>query len=206
MQLLRLLRFSLWQPVFLSLLCAGCGYQVSKGTLGEGSHTVSLPLIRGDEEGYFRNNLAKELSKSGHFIYSSGEAHYRLDVAIVEDKKETVGYAWDQAPVTGAFIKRLYPNEGRRKVKVSVSLVDTVKKKAVVPPFFVSVSTDYDFVNPTALQNVQFKDIHGQVQSVLQYSLGQLDSEEGARQETAGPLSQMLATEIVSALLRIKAN
>ena len=189
--------------LLIFLFCSGCGYSSPQNQFDNQVAVVSVPLIRGDESGDLRDSLAKELSELSGYRYSSdSDARYRLDVKILGDTKETIGYVWDEAPITGAFIKRLYPNEGRRKLTVSISLYDTVKKKIVISPFDVEGFSEYDFVNPTALNVVEFIDLAGNVESVLQFSLGQLDSEEGARLESFQPLSQTLASQVAQALIR----
>lgn len=186
----------------LPFLLIGCGYCKPTNQLGDDVAVLAVPLIRGDEDGLLRSDLAKEIAHSSGYSYSSSDARYRLDVTINSDSKETIGYVWDEEPITGAFIKRLYPNESRRKVKTTVSLYDLLEKKTVIAPFIVEGFADYDFVNPTALKNIEFKDGMDEDHSVLQYSLGQLDSEEGARLESFQPLSASLATQIMEALKR----
>ncbi len=162
---------------------------------------ISISQIRGDENGDLRSDLAKHVSHTPGMAYSSKrDARYRLDVKILEDASETIGYAWDEDPITGEFIKRLYPNEGRRKLKASASLYDTVQEKIVVSSFTVEGVSDFDFVNPTALKNIEFIDRNEQKQSVLHYSLGQLDSEEGAKQESFRSISETIAAQIVRVL------
>lgn len=200
--------YSLFSVCVLVLALAfgltSCGYQsVAYQLRSKEKAEVSIPLIQGDENGSLRYDLAKQLSQVPGFRYSSDvKAQYRLDVKILQDASETIGYVWDEDPITGAFIKRLYPNEKRHKLKVSVSLFDTVSNKIVVPTFQIEDTVDFDFVNPTALKNIEFKDIQGNRQSVLQYSLGQLDSEEGAKQESFEPLSKSISDQMIQALRR----
>ncbi len=189
--------------LLLATLCHSCGYRTPTNQLGNETVVLNIPLIRGDENGYLRADLAKVVSESPGFRYSSSaSARYSLEVKIISDSNETIGYTWDQKPITGEFIKRLFPNEGRRKVKAQVSLYDTEKNKNAISPYTIEGFADYDFVNPTAIKNIEFNDAQGDAQSVLQYSLGQLDSEEGARIESFQPLSQTLASYIMEALRR----
>ena len=88
-------------------------------------------------------------------------------------------------------------------IKVQVSIYDTQESEYLVSPFKLTAHVDYDFVNPTALKNIEFTDRQGEKRSVLQYSLGQLDSEEGAKIESAQPLNQQIAQKIVRALSNI---
>lgn len=187
----------------LSFLCAACcGYQCTSCPVqSTAAMRIAVPLIRGDDSGDLRNALARAVASVPGIVYSSSpDAPYHLQVKIISDANEKIGYVWDEEPLTGAWIKRLYPNEGRRKVKISVALREMKTKKALIEPFELNGWADYDFVNPTALKMIEFTDEAGDQQSVLQYSLGQLDSEEGARSEAYSPIARTLADEVALAL------
>lgn len=188
--------------IAVASLLTGCSYTAPTNQFGEDVAVMSISLIRGDEDGYLRDDLARQLSRSPGYAYSSSSGPYRIDVKIDKDSAEKIGYAWDEEPLTGAFIQRLYPNEGRRIVKATVSVTDTQQNKVVIEPFVVTASAEFDFVNPTALKNIEFRDMDGQEHSVLQYSLGQLDSEEGAKAESFQPLASELSKQIMQALKR----
>ena len=191
-------------PAWLVACCllAGCNYTSPSNQFGDEVAVMTVPLIRGDEDGYLRIGLAREISQTPGYAYSSSDGSYRVDVKIVKDSAETIGYAWDEKPITGEFIQRLYPNEARRNVKAMVSVTDIQQNKVVIDPFEVVASTDYDFVNPTALKNIEFTGVDGEGHSVLQYSMGQLDSEEGARGEAFAALANNLSKMIMGALKR----
>lgn len=185
-------------------LCWGCGYRSTTST-GSDTVAVSIPLIANDEDGVLRNELAKAIASTGKYRYtSSQDSRYQLIVSIKGDRAEHIGYVWDEEPITGEILNRLYPSEGRRAISVSVSIKDTDTNKTIVGPFVVNEYVDFDFVNPTALKNIEFTDVAGQSQSVLQFSLGQLDSEEGAKNESYHPAFKELSQKIASVLLRIE--
>lgn len=189
--------------VILCFLITSCGYQKAGGDL-ETPLVLSIPLIWDDADGKLREHLAKRISSASRFSYtSSSNSRYQLIVKIEKDAADTIGYVWDQASLTGTRINRLYPSEGQRSITAKVHIQDTHSKKKVSEPFTVTVRSEYDFVNPTALQNIQFTDTSGHKQSTLQFSLGQLDSEEGAKIETFIPLFDNLALEITRSLIRI---
>ena len=107
-----------------------------------------------------------------------------------------------EAPVDDKNLKVYYPSEGMREVVAKVELYDTRTGKVVIGPFFEKATVDYDFVNPTSPDGIQFKDALGGDESILQYSYGQLDSEEGAEAESYNPIYNHLAKKIVSRLLK----
>ncbi len=186
----------------LVLLLSGCGYRAQGTCDNTGMAFVAIPLIPEDDDGVLRNALARAISETGRYRYSSESATYELLIKFENNYTDTIGYEWDVNAATGAEVKRLYPDEGRKTVVVLVTLQDSKTKEKVLEPFKVSVQANYDFVNPVALKDIEFRDFMGREQTTLQYSLGQLDSEEGARSEVSGPLFQDLANRIAEILVR----
>jgi hypothetical protein len=186
----------------LVLLC-GCGYR-AQGSSGDLSKTlVSIPLIREDEDGVLRNALATAISATGKYRYSSNEAPCELLVHFENAFTDTIGYEWDVNAATGSEVRRLQAAEGRKTVVALVTLIDKKTKENRCNPFKVSAQVNYDFVNSVAKKDLEFQDLLGKDQTTLQYSLGQLDSEEGARGESIRPLYQELAMKIADVLKRI---
>jgi len=109
---------------------------------------------------------------------------------------------WDRDPINNTDLGVFYPIEDSRECIAKVELVDSKTNKAVITPFFVKASADYDYVNPTVRQAVEFTTPSDGTQSVLQYSLGQLDSQEGADKESFNPIYNKLAKKIVARLSR----
>jgi|JI9StandDraft_1071089.scaffolds.fasta_scaffold22057_4 hypothetical protein len=186
-----------WVFLIFAIL-TGCGYHTTLSK--EDPLTISIPLITNDEEGYLRNFLAKELTSSGGFIYTAHTCRYQLIVEILQDKIDAVGYSWDKTPLEGDREKRLYPSEERRVIQAKVRILDTDTDKDRVPPFLVTSRVQFDFVNPTVLENIEFVDLTGEKMTVLQFSQGQLDSQEGGRDASYKPLYKDLASRIVGKL------
>ncbi|MCH9616970.1 MAG: hypothetical protein SP4CHLAM5_05570 [Chlamydiia bacterium] len=187
----------------LALLFSSCRYGAA--TLNINGDTIvetSIPVIKKDPEGFLRNYLAREMASSRSLYYKDTGAKYSLKVSIEQDTNSKITFLWDRDPVTNENLKVFYPSEGMREVVVKVELVEEESGDAVIEPFFISASADYDFVNPTVPDTVQFLDALGGEESVLQYSLGQLDSEEGAKDTSYNPVYQRLAKKIVNRLMR----
>ena len=102
-------------------------------------------------------------------------------------------------------MKVFYPSEGMREVVAKIELVDIKSGDSVIKPFFLSATADYDFVNPTVREAVEFP-LNNETTSVLQYSLGQLDSEEGAKSASYKPAYEKLAKKIINRLNRTRIN
>lgn len=177
---------------FVCSFFSSCGYRLS-GT--KEPVAIQIPLIKGDLDGALTGAIAKELGATGDFVYVNSKGKYQLDVTILEDKTEHIGYEYDRQPISMEIITRLMPNEGRRTMKVSVSLVDRILKKSVFGPIEVFASTSYDFVNPNTLYDLSFTQ-NGALVATLPFSLGQLDAEEGAIEVSKESLSQNMAKRI----------
>ena len=188
----------------LSLCCLclyGCGYHFegSQETLTSSSLGISIPYVMGDQEGKLTDALIKQVSLSGFFHYQA-DAHLQLQASILQDQNEQIGYQYDRDPIKGSLIKRLIPNEGRRELVVEISLIDLRENQTLLGPLKVKGSSDYDFVNSDSIRDTSFIDPSGKRESVLFFSLGQLDSFEGASASAATPLYQKLSQKIVQGL------
>ncbi len=189
--------------MLIAALCSSCKYQSSKVDLnGDSVIETSIPTIKKDPNGYFRNYLAREIAYANGLYYKEDNAKYKLLVTVTEDTKSKITYMWDRDPVTNTNLGVFYPIEDSRECIAKVELVDGKTGKAVIPAFFVKASADYDYVNPTVRQAVEFSTPSDGNQSVLQYSLGQLDSLEGADKESFNPIYNKLAKKIVARLSR----
>ena len=184
-----------------ALLClfplfVGCGYR-SVLSLAKEAHAVSIPFIAQDEDGLLRNCLARRLASSGCYLYDSSSSLYELVVEIKKEHTDTVGYA-------KPFLKETAPSspsEAKKQIFVKVQLVDASTKKPVIEPFEVFSDVYYDFLNPTCSENIVFKDSKEKSRSILQYSLGQLSSEEEAGKEAKQALLEDLSQKIIDRLL-----
>jgi hypothetical protein len=188
--------------LLISGLLSGCGYSVQGSTPSEKIGLVSIPVIKEDDDGILRNSLARAISETGKYKYASKEASAELVIKFENEYVDIIGYEWDVNAATGIELNRLYPDEGRKSVVASVALIDVKTKDPIIEPFKVIAQANYDFVNPVALKDIEFRDARGQKQTTLQYSLGQLDSEEGARSACSATLYQDLAKKILDGLRR----
>lgn len=180
--------------VFAAMSCQGYHSMNRPLALAGGSRaTIDVSMIPGDIDGALRTAMIQSLAESGSFVYAPGNSQYLLDVKITGNSKEKIGFKWDQHPISGKLQNRLVPNEGRRTIQVSATLIDRRTKKKVKGPIQVSGYSDYDYVNPNSLENLTIDPNTGNQQSILAYSLGQLGSEEEASSMATFPAFQMVA-------------
>jgi len=164
------------------------------------STKVSIPYIQGDADGKLTDALIKQLSLSPQFEYVSNGGSLILEGKIVRDSQENIGYQYNRQPVSGKRINTLIPNEGRREIEVEFSLIEEGTQKVIYGPVNVSSEGDYDFFDADSLRDTSFIDQTGRRQSVLFFSLGQLDSVEGASQVVLDSIYRNLANKLVMGL------
>ena len=193
-----------------TILCNSCNYGLAKLDIdGASVIETTIPVIKKDPRGILRNQLAREMSFTNSIHYKDRNAKYKLLVTITEDATSKITFMWDRNPKTNANLDVFYPTEGQREVVAKVELVEAKTGVAVIEPFYLRAESIYDFVNPTVPGTLEFNDPYVGDISVLQYSLGQLDSEEGAETESYEPAYEMLAKKIISRLSKtsvMKAN
>ena len=181
---------------FLCVLC-GCGYHC-KGSYSDTS--VSVPYVKGDSEGALTSQIIRQLSSSGQFQYSPSEGILILQVAIVSDKNEKIDYRYGRDNTTGDLTDHLYPTENRRTLSAEVVLLYAGSEEILFGPEIITAITEYDYVDVGSARDLSFVDPQGRRQIVLDFSQGQLDSIEGAQDDSLTPLYRKLAENIVAAL------
>lgn len=186
--------------VLIVLFCSSCGYHVDDDESLTTSLTLSVPYFSGDKDGALTDAVIKALALSGKFNYSNHESALTLEGKILQDTCENIGYQYDRNPISGTRKNRLIPNEGRRDIMVQITVIDNFSKKIICGPFNISAYSDYDFVDSDSLQDASFVDRKGMRDSALFFSLGQLDSMDGAMAASQAPLHRRLAIKIVEGL------
>ncbi|PIS00669.1 MAG: hypothetical protein COT84_06290 [Chlamydiae bacterium CG10_big_fil_rev_8_21_14_0_10_35_9] len=181
--------------IILFLGFNSCGYQFVQTP----SKSVSLSFVENDEYGLFTTTLIEKIGASGLYAYKNSNADYLLDVKLTGVSHEVIGYRKD---LEKDFTKRenIIADEGRLNLVATVELIDLKNNETVLGPFKVSSSQDYDYVDENSLQDLTFINSSGIRQTVLSFSLGQLESEESARSAAFRPAFHKLAEKIVDVI------
>ncbi len=194
------MRTKFWLFVFYSFLLTGCGYKTLDSTISRQFNSISIPYFKGDDQGLLTDAVIKTVSATLPLQYVSSEGQVILAGEILSDSSENIGFQYDRDPVLETRIDRLVPNEGRREVKVNITLIDRYSDRVLYGPVEVKASSDYDFIDPDSLIDASFIDRLGNRQSSLFFSLGQLDSKEGAHDISLDPLYRKLALKIAEGI------
>lgn len=188
---------------FLSLtfLCS-CGYHYKPSDPSYmDAVSITVPYIVGDTDGIFNNELVYRLSSSGHFQCSQSGGTYILQAKLLADSQSRIGFRYDRDNVSGTLEKNLLGVESRRSVSAEIALIDTRSGKTVIGPFDVSADVEYDYIDPGSPRDLIFDPSSGPSQSIIQFSLGQLDSYEGSYDDTSKLLFRRLSEKITIGIL-----
>lgn len=183
---------------------ASCGYHFEGDrSSSDASHstTITVPYVEGDSEGQLTNALVRALSGSGRYECVQDGGALVLNVKVVSDTNERIGFRYDRKEISGALEKNLFPGENRRTLCVEVTLVDAATGEVLVGPSQARSFAEYDYVDVNSLEEISFDVVPGVRETVMNFSLGQLDSIEGAQDDSAAPLYRSLAEKIVDGII-----
>ncbi len=161
---------------------------------------ISLTFIEGDEDGALTRAIVSRLYSVGISTTSASQAKFRLDVQLMPGTNDQIGYRKDRQKVGGKVRKDLVACEGRRNLSVEVSLYDCIREQIVRGPYILFADQDYDYVDGDSLRDLIFFNKAGQQETVLSFSLGQLESNEAAVAAASRPLYAQLAQKIVDSI------
>ena len=179
------------------LLSSSCGYHYRPYEGERAPLSVSVPYIQGDPDSLFNGELIYQLSCSQEFSYVQSGGDLTLKVKFLSDTHDRIGFRYDRDNPKGTLEKNLLGVEDRRTIIAEVSLLDSVSGKVLLEPTKVTAFTDYDYTDPGSPRDLLFS----KEKPIIKFSLGQLDSSEGAHDDASRPLFRRLSQKIVMGLL-----
>lgn len=191
--------------LFLLLISASsCGYRFERGF--EGKTTLSVPYVQGDFEGKFTDALIRAISQSGAFEYERTCGRLSLEVAVMNDENERIGFRHDRSNNTNELRKNIIGVENRRTLCATVTLIDSATEEVILGPYSVKESVVYDYLNENSPEDTSFINSDGIRETSIAFSLGQLDSKDFAEKDALHPLYQRLAQKIIDGILAYDSN
>jgi len=127
---------------------------------------------------------------TGMHLVSSG-GRYQIEIDVDSFRRENIGYLYDREPLTSLLINRLFPNEGRVTLGAKISIVDKHHFNRMIEHMHLLATSDYDFTNPNTLRDTQYDN-----RPLVEYSLGQFDSEDGAFDVASDLVQKKLAKQL----------
>ena len=167
----------------ITLIIASCGYRSSLTTETGCTKSLSIPYVKGDDDGLFTAALCEKVAKKGLFRVNRENPNYRLIVELEKPKTETVGFRYEETQ-NGQFGKRLVSAEEKLEIRARVELIDLRNCCRILGPLCVRDDVVFDFAPDTSPQNDLF------------FSMGQLDFGPAATDAAKGPLYDKLSEQI----------
>jgi len=188
----------------LFALACSCSYRFN-GCEQEGAkETITIPYIPGDAQGQLNASLVEAMSETGRYEYRGNDGHLLLKAVLVADNSERTDFRYDREPISGRRKKSLVAIGNRRTATAEVTLIDTRTDEVLFGPATVTASADFDYDNTDVFEDLVFFTPGGNPQTMIDFSLGQLDSVEGAHDVSASPLYHNLAQKIVDGIMNLE--
>jgi hypothetical protein len=187
-------KFALLGVAVLSL--NSCSYHVVNS---KGDNTIGIPFVPGDKDGLLTKAITQEISTSGLGEFRSRNTRFELVVKLEPDFVERIGYRYDRLP-DGTLRPNIIGTETRRTVTVSYELIDTLYDKVVFGPKSTSAFADFDYLDTDNIADMSFVNPLGQRILAFNYSLGQLNTIEGATDASLISIYRMLSKNIADEL------
>ena len=176
----------------------GCGYRWEPNYPHAERPSVSVPFVTGDEDGRLTAAIIQTLGSSGLVDVVSSEGNYRLQVSILSNSVENIGYRQDPQKVDGKVRTTLLASEGRKTIAIEASLYRG--DEIAYGPYQIASDAEYDYVDGDSIRDLTFVNPAGTLVTVLPFSLGQLESLESAQEGVSRPLYSRLAQKVVEAI------
>ncbi len=183
---------------FLSLLFfSSCSYHMLGMDKNE-KVSLAVPFAEGDFNGLFTDAVVSSINSSTELNFDP-DADLVLKVAFLEEFSEKIGYKYDRE-TDGKLKKNLLPTENRQIVKLNVSIFSKAEEKVIFGPFQMSSDVDFDYVKEDSLEDLSFINQKNKRQTVLSYSLGQLESITAAEAAAKKALYKKTAKKLIETL------
>jgi len=164
-------------------LCS-CGYQWGQGTLGNEYQTISIPYVKGDQDGTLTASIIKNFSTSSDIQYVNCGGDLLLQIEVIDLYDENIGFRYDRKK-EGKLARSIIPTETRLNLEVELTLIDASTNRTIKGPVRLQASAEFDH------------DFYTTRDAVNAFSLGQLTDYDEAYDAAQLPLNQAIAKKIV---------
>jgi outer membrane lipopolysaccharide assembly protein LptE/RlpB len=188
---------TLFLASLLTLSLTSCGYRTAAS---DDKTTISVPYVEGDKQGQLTAEVIRQLTNSDVYEFVGKDGDLELKIVLNGDQHDVIGFEYDRTIKKGKVERNLMPTENRRTISAQVTLTDTNANEVVLGPLSISATGDYDYIDVNSLKTLSFINPHGKRKKVVNFSLGQLDSIEGAQDSVLTPVYRQLAQKIAAAL------
>ena len=161
---------------------------------------VAIDRISGDPQGELTAVIIQALSRESmlwQYEPIAALADYVLHLSVLSREESPLGFRYDLESFNNIRVDRLVQDEARKSLMLEGRLCKLPSGKQVAKTFRVEGSCDYDYINSHALFDAAFVNNEGDLESVLEFSLGQLDALEGAQSASKQALYTDVANNFV---------
>lgn len=114
---------------------------------------VSIHFVSGDETGELTSRLIYAIEKIPDLQYVPDNGAYILEVKLLDEDKEKIGYRYQPHKDVAAKGK-IIPSEGRNHALVEVKVLDGTYRKCLLGPAYILGSCEYDHQNDSLNNNI----------------------------------------------------
>jgi len=158
----------------------------SLGVLAGSYKTINVPYVEGDKDGKLTASIIRELDNSaGGLAYQQHASELMLRVEIKDTYNENIGFRYKKDE-SGDSFNDIIQVESRMLAKAEVSVEEALTGRTIVGPVVLDAHVDYDY------------DIDSNRSNLIDFSLGQMTTNENAADIARDPLNHALAVMIVS--------
>jgi len=177
-----------------------CGYRWHYDYPEGTRPTVTVPLIKDDEDASLTSEIISSLNASGVLKVVPRNADYCLQVKILSREQSKIGFRRDPQKIQGKVTTNLIAAEGRTALEAEVTLYINGTDKTAFGPYLLTADAAYDYVDGDSFNDLTFVSTKGKLTEVLPFSLGQLESIESAQEAAGKPVYRRLAQKIVDVI------
>ena len=138
-----MLKISILPLALISLYLTSCGWHMTQEFSQEHRSTIAIPYVAGDQHGKMTSSLVSAVQKQAAFRYVREGGDFILQVTLLDSKSENIGFRYDPEKLSNGK-RQTIPNETRRKLLASVSVIDARSGQTVFGPTHVLSSTEFD--------------------------------------------------------------
>lgn len=182
------------------LFLSSCGYHVVEDESPDFVSTITVPYVVGDSAGQLTAELVGQLSSEG-FRCLPNDGNLVLKVVIIQNENERIGYRYEREHPSGKLTKHLLPVESRKNVTAEVTLINAATDEVLIGPSIVKADADFDYVLFDSIRDLSFISPGGHREKTIRFSLGQLDTVEGAQDDATLVVYRHLAAKIVDGIV-----
>ena len=188
--------------LFLLIGLCSCGYRFD-GVERSEIKSITVPYVKGDIDGQLTTELIRKLTVSGNFECVKSGGEWLLDIKLINQGTERIGYRYLRQHPSDKREKNLIGTENRTHIAAQVFVINSGNSEVILGPFVVQSEIDFDYVDPSSLSDLAFINSNGEKETSIQFSLGQLDSIEGAQDSSLNPVYGKLAQKIVDGIIAL---